>query len=57
MQKCPKRLNFASDGRFIMKRILLFFRNQEKQEELWRFSLACLKDYLTEEEVKDLEKT
>ncbi|XP_022336407.2 WW domain-containing oxidoreductase-like [Crassostrea virginica] len=32
-------------------------RNQEKQEELWRFSLACLKDYLTEEEVKDLEKT
>ena len=31
------------------------FRDVEKQEALWKYSLECLKDYISDEIVKELE--
>lgn len=38
----------------ILDQIFVFCRNVEKQEQLWKFSLDCLKDYITEEDLNNL---
>lgn len=38
----------------ILDQFFVFCRNVEKQEQLWKFSLDCLKDYITEEDLNNL---
>ncbi len=35
---------------------MICYRNVEDQEALWKYSLECLKDYISDEVLKELEE-